>query len=187
MRTCSKNRGIFRAILAYILIFIFNFLSFFKPLDFFYYLIPFLLVFLPIVNRARINFSFSGSHFITGLGVSLAILLPYALIEIYTGKAFDAPTIRFIAIQLLGVAIPEEIFFRGYLQHTIGNNYKGILITSLLFSLAHLPVFFISNDIYPLLTFFPSIIIGFLYMKTVNIMPCIMFHFLSNILWAGFR
>lgn len=187
MRTCFENKRGYWAVSAYFVIFILNCISFYKPHSFFDYLIPLLLVLLPIASGARINFFFSRVHIIIGLGFSAAILLPYGLIEIYTGKTFEIHSIRFIAFQLFMVSIPEEVFFRGYLQQSIGNNYKGIFVTSILFSLAHLPVFLVHNDIYPLLSFFPSIIIGFLYMKTLNILPCVIFHFLSNILWAGFK
>lgn len=176
-----------KAILAYIVIFILNFVSFIAPQRFFDYLIPLLLVILPLFAGVRINFSLSGKDFLAGLIVSLAILLPYGLSQIYFGRIFVMPAIAIAAFQLLVISIPEEIFFRGFLQESIGNNKTGILITSLLFSLAHLPVFLFYNDIYALLTFFPSIVNGFLYMKTSNIMPCVMFHFLSNILWIGLR
>ncbi len=177
----------YKAVLAYILVFTLNCLSFFEPQKVLDYLIPALLVLLPIMAGSRINFIFSRSHIIAGLCVCLAVLLPYTLIEMYAERAFEMPNIKFIIFQLIAVAIPEEIFFRGFLQHSIGNNCKAVLVTSLLFSFAHLPVFVIYTDIYPLLTFFPSIVLGLIYMKTKNLLPCIMFHFLSNILWAGFR
>lgn len=174
--------------MAYTVIFILNCISFLiGAISFLDYLIPLFLVILPIAAGVRINFSLDKNHFMTGLYVSSAILLPYILSEVYGGRTFATPPIQILAYQLLVVSIPEEIFFRGFLQQSLGNNYKGILITSLLFSFAHLPVFLVNNDIYHLLTFFPSIALGFLYMKTNNIMPCIMFHLLSNILWEGFR
>jgi membrane protease YdiL (CAAX protease family) len=187
LRTQLQNKLIGTAVLAYILVFAVNFASFLAPQGFFDYLIPILLAALPMAAGVRLNFSFSGRHFIAGFFVSLGILFPYALIEFYAGSTFEMPSIKLLAFQFLAVSIPEEIFFRGFLQQSFGNNYKGILITSLLFSLAHLPIFLFYNNIYALLTFFPSIVMGLLYMKTENIMPCIMFHFLSNILWAGFR
>lgn len=182
-----QNNRAGKAVSAYIAIFILNCISFLAPQQFFDYLIPLLLVLLPVMAGARINFSFSGNHFVPGIFVSLIILLPYALLEIYLGRVFVIPSISMLVFQLLMVSIPEEVFFRGFLQESIGNNITGIVITSLLFSLAHLPIFLFYNDVYALLTFFPSIVIGFLYMKTANILPCIMFHFLSNFLWGGFR
>lgn len=173
--------------LAYILVFILNFISYYSEGQFFDYLIPFLLITLPIIARSAVNFSFSRAHFFIGLFVSLAFLLPYFLFENYLGRAFVFPAISMLAFQMLVVSIPEEIFFRGFIQESVGNNVKGILITSVMFSLAHLPVFLFDSNAFALLTFFPSVIIGFIYLKTANIMPCILFHFMSNIVWAGFR
>lgn len=96
---------------------------------------------------------------------------------------------------LLIVAIPEEIFFRGYLQSTMQRIYgqKRImkflsysnLMTSLLFAVGH---FFLKPRFDRLAVFFPSLLFGFLREKRENIYPSIMFHLLSNwmmylILW----
>lgn len=183
----ETNKRAAKAISAYIIVFILNFVSYYSEGQFFDYLIPFLLVFLPLIASSAISFSFSRVHFFTGLSVSLVFLLPYVLFEMYHGRAFVLPGISVMAFQLLAVSVPEEIFFRGFIQESIGNNVRGILITSMMFSLAHLPVFLFDNNSYALLTFFPSIVMGFIYMKTANIMPCIMFHFLSNIIWVGLR
>lgn len=182
-----KNKGTAKAILAYIIIFILNFASHYIERQFFNYLIPFLLIILPVIAGCAVKFRFSSAHFLAGLYVSLIFLFSFALFEIFRGGVFVFPSISMLAFQLLVVSVPEEIFFRGFVQESIGNNIKGILITSIMFSLAHLPVFLFDNNIYALLTFFPSIVIGFIYLKTANIMPCIIFHFLSNIIWSGFR
>jgi len=180
----SKMAG--KAVIAYIVLFIAIFASYFTAWQIFDYLIPFLLVILPAIAGGRISFSFSGRHFIAGAAFSLMIILPYFLFGIYHGRNFIFPDISMLAFQLLVVSIPEEIFFRGFIQEAVGNNLKGNLITSLLFSIAHLPNFLFNNDIYSLLTFFPSLIIGYIYMRTANIMPCIMFHFFANVVWVGF-
>lgn len=183
----GQNKRAAKAISAYFIVFILNFATYYSEWHFFDYLIPFLLVILPLIAGSAINFSFSRDHFFNGLSVSLVFLLPYVLFEMYHGRAFVFPGISLLAFQLLAVSVPEEIFFRGFIQENIGNNVKGILITSMMFSLAHLPVFLLDNNAYALLTFFPSIVIGYIYMKTTNIMPCIMFHFLSNSIWVGLR
>lgn len=182
-----KNKKAAKAILAYIIVFILNAASYYIEKQFFNYLIPFLLIILPIIAGCAVKLRFSGDDFLTGLCVALVFLFPFTLFEIFRGGVFIFPSISMLAFQLLVVSIPEEIFFRGFIQESIGNNIKGILITSMMFSLAHLPVFLFDNNIYALLTFFPSIVIGFIYLKTANIMPCIIFHFLSNITWAGFK
>ncbi len=181
-----KNKRVAKAILAYIIVFVLNFASHYIERQFFNYLIPFLLMMLPVITGCAVNLRFSRDNFLTGLYISLVFLFPFTLFEIARGGVFVFPSISVLTFQLLVVSIPEEIFFRGFVQESIGNDIKGILITSLMFSLAHLPVFLFDNNIYALLTFFPSIIMGFIYLKTANTMPCIIFHFLSNIIWGGF-
>ncbi|MEW6001325.1 MAG: CPBP family intramembrane glutamic endopeptidase [Nitrospirota bacterium] len=120
-----------------------------------------------------------------GLTVSFILLLPL-YIFLYLGREFSFPSFDFIVFQLLGVSLPEEVFFRGFLQDQFGNNIKGLFFVSIIFSIMHVPRFIFHGDIYSLLTFFPSLIMGFLYMKTSNVLPSIIFHFLSNIVFLGF-
>ncbi len=77
----------------------------------------------------------------------------------------------------LGVATAEEIFFRGYLLHVLGN-----VRTSLLFSLAHLVNFPTVNS---LLTFFPSLIFGAAYLRSGSILAPILLHFSANLFYAS--
>ena len=90
-----------------------------------------------------------------------------------------------VIFQLLGVSLPEEVYFRGFLQHKLGNTLKGVLVVSLLFSLVHLPQFILYGDRHSLLTFFPSLVMGFLYWRTSNVLPSVIFHFASNIMFLG--
>jgi membrane protease YdiL (CAAX protease family) len=99
---------------------------------------------------------------------------------------FSLPSVSLILIQLFGISLPEEVYFRGFLQERLGNAMSGLVIVSALFSLMHVPQFIFYGDIYPILTFFPSLVMGFLYMKTSNIVPSTIFHFSANILWLGF-
>ncbi len=175
------------AFLSYIIIVILNFASYYSESQLFDYLIPFLLIVLPLITGNTVRLSFSKEHFFIGLSISLIFILPYFLYEINHGRTFSFPSFSLLIFQLIVVSVPEEIFFRGFLQEKIGNNIKGILITSSMFSFAHFPSFIYYQDIYALLTFFPSLIMGIIYMKTKNIMPCIIFHFLANTIWVGFR
>ncbi len=90
-----------------------------------------------------------------------------------------------VIFQLLGVSLPEEVYFRGFLQERLGNTMKGVVVVSLLFALVHLPQFVIYRDPYALLTFFPSLVMGFLYCRTSNVLPSAIFHFASNIVFLG--
>jgi len=92
--------------------------------------------------------------------------------------------VDFILFHLFIVSLPEEIYFRGFLQEAIGNNIKGVIMVSILFSIIHLPKLIFDGDLSSALTFFPSIVMGYLYMKTSNILPSVIFHFSANILFS---
>jgi membrane protease YdiL (CAAX protease family) len=174
-----------KAAYAYTIIFLLNFLSYlFHPA--LSYLLPFLLVSLPLVSVGEINIKFSIRQTILGLIVSLATLIPFSLVAISLGKVFVFPPLSVLFYQLLGISFPEETFFRGFLQNSLGNNRYGIIITSILFTATHLPRFLFFSDWTALLTFFPSLLMGWLYMRTSNILPSIVFHFMANIVFIGF-
>lgn len=90
---------------------------------------------------------------------------------------------------LLLVAIPEEIFFRGYLQGQFSRVYTSKrfmgflspanLITSILFAIGH---FFTNPRIDRLAVFFPSILFGYVRDVRGNIYPSIILHWISNFL-----
>jgi uncharacterized protein len=98
--------------------------------------------------------------------------------------------------QLLLVALPEELFFRGYLQsrfnQILGKNWKflsaqigpGILVTAFLFAFAH---FMIKPSADRLLVFFPALLFGFLREKTDSLIAPILFHFACNLTFIIFQ
>lgn len=157
----------------------------FPSFRFFAYAIPLFLVAVPVVLRRRINLSFSMKDLIIGAGVSLIILAPVCA-WFLTRQAFRPLSLHVVAEQLFLVSFPEEVFFRGFLQDTLGNNLKGVVVVSLMFSLSHTPSLLFGGDIYALLTFFPSLVMGLLYMRTSNVLPSTVFHFLSNVVFLGF-
>ena len=118
-----------------------------------------------------------------GVIVSAAVLLPFWYFFSHPGRPFVLLPVRVVMFQLLGVSIPEEVYFRGFLQQRLGNTLKAVLVVSLLFSFMHLPQFIFYGDSSSLLTFFPSLVMGFLYWRTSNVMPSIIFHFSSNIVF----
>jgi len=125
-----------------------------------------------------------------GLALSLVILSVYLLI---VRKPFDLGkvSLSLLAVHLLLVAVPEEVFFRGYLQEKIGNNLKGILIVSLLFAMGHIITRCLfggcgaSGYAQALLTFFPSIVMGYLYLISGTLWANILFHFLANVVYVA--
>lgn len=96
--------------------------------------------------------------------------------------------------QVFGVAFPEEVFFRGYLQSALDRAWPprrkllgaplgpSLLVASAIFALGHL-----STDPHPsrLAVFFPSLVFGILRARTGGVGASIAFHALCN-LFASF-
>jgi len=154
------------------------------------YSLPFsavLLIFLAVVffkGRPGLNFSLKG--ILLGFGASAFFLIPYVFIAGDFNIKSLSPT--FFLYQMFYVAIPEELFFRGYLQRTAEEVFKSptlsVILVSLLFALAHLLA---GRGIYSLLTFFPSLVMGTLFAITRSVVPGIMFHFFANVAEAAYR
>ncbi len=147
-----------------------------------------------------------------GLGVSAAILplfallfgcfylllpeLPEWLVRLlpYRGVGGAAPRLPegfhlWILDQFLVVALPEELFYRGYMQGRLrqlwpqGRRFMGATLgaafwsTQALFALGHLA----DPRPFRLAVFFPSIIFGLLRERSGTIVPSTIFHALSNL------
>lgn len=101
---------------------------------------------------------------------------------------------RMTLIQLLVVALPEEYFFRGYLQtriqtlwpsriHWHGIEFgNAIWIAALLFSIGHLMM---DLDFLRLAVFFPALLFGWLRQETQSIFAGVLFHASSNLVSDG--
>lgn len=86
-----------------------------------------------------------------------------------------------ILIELLLIALPEEFFFRGFIQTKLSqvqSKTVAIVSTSLLFAMTHLITL---HQIQSLLVFFPSLLFGWLRFKTNSLMASILFHASCNI------
>lgn len=146
----------------------------------YYSALPAAMLIFPIIAGYRVKIRFSLRDTALGLIVSGLILFPYYLIS---GGQAGAITVYSIVFQLLSVAFPEEFFFRGFLQDSIGRTFSAVLLVSLMFSLAHMPKAIFFGDWISLLSFFPSLIMGWLYMRTNNIIPGAVFHLLANLVY----
>jgi len=134
---------------------------------------------------------------LVGLAVSIVLLLLYVAVLVgygmYKGLSLELNFLSysFVLTQLLLVALPEEVFFRGYLQYKLGNNIKGIVIVSLLFALGHFVTLCIGGGYniavcsQAVLTFFPSLVMGYLYFRTKTLWASILFHFLANVVYIA--
>jgi membrane protease YdiL (CAAX protease family) len=92
--------------------------------------------------------------------------------------------------QILVVALPEELFFRGYLMSRLEERWPSrrrlwgasvgwpLLISSLLFGLGHFLV-----DFQParLAVFFPALVFGWMRQRTGSLAPAALFHALCNL------
>jgi len=98
--------------------------------------------------------------------------------------------------QLLLVSLPEEWFFRGYLQGRLNQFWSkswkflgaeigpGLLLSALLFALAH---FSIRQTPDRFLVFFPALVFGWLREKTNSLLAPVLFHFISNLTFIIFQ
>jgi membrane protease YdiL (CAAX protease family) len=96
-----------------------------------------------------------------------------------------------VLVQLFMVALPEELFYRGFLQPRLdalfcrrwkvlnGDVGPATLVTSALFAIGHLVTI---PSAHRLAVFFPSLLFGWLYTRTGSIWPGVLVHALSNVL-----
>ncbi len=154
--------------------------------------VPFLL------DRSTTNvLRFEPRGLLRGTGISLAVLFGYLaclyLLSSHLGKTvkFTEPTALFVFTHLVAIAFPEEFFFRGYIQRTLGGGWSAIIAASMLFALAHLLVICVFTGGgacgQNALTFFPSLVMGYLYMRTGTIWSSVFFHFAANTVYLSFR
>jgi membrane protease YdiL (CAAX protease family) len=81
---------------------------------------------------------------------------------------------------LLLVALPEEVFFRGYLYDAFEEaGWEPVLPTALLFAAGHV---LIAPSAFRALTFFPGILLGLGRKASGNVYVPVLAHFLFNVL-----
>lgn len=126
------------------------------------------------------------------LPIILVSILGMALLSWYWGLVGWAPKLPAILVpwmlcNLFFVTIPEEAFFRGFLQREIyewfgktkGASLLAVIVTSLFFTLLH--VNFAPSFSFLGLIFLASMIYGALYQTTKAIESSILCHFLFNL------
>jgi membrane protease YdiL (CAAX protease family) len=84
--------------------------------------------------------------------------------------------------ELVVVALPEEFFFRGYVQGRLAEVWSSrvgpVVVASALFALCHLAV---QGSPATLAVFFPGLVFGLLRARTGSIVPGALFHALCNL------
>jgi CAAX protease family protein len=151
------------------------------------HVLPLLLIAIPFAARHDFPLRLNICHAALGLGITAGILVLTVAALVAAGKRLGVPSVELVLTQLLLVALPEEAFFRGYLQHSFGGGSRSVMLGSVLFWGAHLPAYLVTGDASALLVFFPSLVMGWLYDRTGNILPGIIFHGCANTLWLSIR
>jgi membrane protease YdiL (CAAX protease family) len=112
----------------------------------------------------------------------------------FTSERLAFFDLNLVLVQVIAIALPEEYFFRGFVQPTL-NRHMGrikiaglnlhiswaIIAASALFALVHLVVI---PAPFRLAVFFPGIIFGLLYERSKSLTPSILFHAGSNLFLA---
>lgn len=129
--------------------------------------------------------------------VTSALLFPLFLIgnhfyqQLLLGRTFSwqlpSNLLSLCFTQLFLIALPEEFFFRGWLQTLLSRRLastRAILLGSLLFAAAHS---LIALQWWHFAIFFPGCVFGWLREKTGAVTAPILFHTVSNLLaaWIG--
>lgn len=98
--------------------------------------------------------------------------------------------VELAAIQLVVVALPEELFFRGFLLHLLERAWPptrrflgggvgwALVVSAVLFALIHVPK---HGDPRTLATFFPGLLFGWLRSATGSILAPVLAHAASNV------
>jgi len=117
-----------------------------------------------------------------------ALLAPYALPPAFRPRLPEGFLLQ-IPVQLLVVALPEELFYRGWMQRAFkqapGRAVRvlgadlgpGFLATQALFALGHLATL----QPWRLGTFFPGLLFGWLRERTGSLAAPVILHALSNL------
>ena len=103
--------------------------------------------------------------------------LPFPLFPPSRG-AHGPPLVTFVFRQAFLVALPEEVFFRGYLYDVFEERgWEPVTITSLLFAAGHLVI---DASAYRALTFFPALLFGWGRKKSGNIYVPVFLHRITS-------
>jgi membrane protease YdiL (CAAX protease family) len=118
-----------------------------------------------------------------GAGGALVYLLvsslPFPLFPPSRG-AHGPPLGTFVFRQAILVALPEEVFFRGYLYDVFEERgWEPVTVTSLLFAAGHLVI---HASAYRALTFFPALLLGWGRKKSGNLYVPVFLHLLFNLI-----
>ncbi len=127
---------------------------------------------------------------IWGVSVSALILPVYCAACYWLNGSFNPKiNVSYALAYLIFASIPEEVFFRGFMYASMENEAivwkltKANLITSFLFALAHVLIYY---NPAMFRTFFPALVFGFIYERSGSLIAPIIFHWLSDVIYMLF-
>ena len=127
-------------------------------------------------KRSAVHFLALGT--VGALAFLLFSLSPFSPFPAFHGAG--TPSLGAIVIrQAFLVALPEEVFFRGYLYDAFEEKgWEPITASSLLFAAGHL---IIHASLFRALTFFPALLFGWSRKRSGNIYVPVLLHLLFNL------
>ena len=149
-------------------------------------------LYVPLIKDVR-KFSIVLVQSLLWMIITCTVLISLALY--FNFIAYDpkipAITLMWLILNLFFIAIPEEGFYRGFLQREITkdlNNYaSGFLAITVVALLAGLgELFFVQNITYASLVFVANFLYGTIFFITGSIESAIIVHFLTNCTWFFF-
>jgi membrane protease YdiL (CAAX protease family) len=173
---------------------------------FFFWLIPFMITInvekkkledLGIVFRSE-NKSTYFLYTILGFALLTCFLVLEHYVRIKLGEApeaifvYNEDLLGALVLQIVGIGLPEEIFFRSYLFSRLDvwlGMEKGLIISSILFGFGHFASrlylygygYLYSAVAIGLQTFIAGIVLGYLLFKTESVIPSALCHILLNV------
>jgi len=164
---------------------------------------------LALRRRKPMDFGFARDRVIGSLvllGRTCVAVFPVAFGALWMLNSFDirlpVPPVSpveggwfgWLFYQFMYVALAEEVFFRGYLQRNIlrlvrpstggfgiGKDWASIAISAAIFAIAHAIV---RGEIVWLMTFWPGLVLGWLFIRTRALLAPILFHGLANVCYV---
>ncbi len=138
-----------------------------------------LLLFLPLLDKPLLDKNrqcYCLRQFKYQLSIWLAVGFCFLLLlSLNSHYLFAAISIVFLT------ALPEEWFFRAYFMQRLqgGYNHRWLanIVTSLLFTLLHIPL----QGAEGLLVFLPSLLFGYIYQRSRNLILVVLIHALANL------
>ena len=201
-RCLWRPLGVYAAVSAFVLLIQG---TYFYPqflVSFLFLYLPFLLIRMESKSSRSFGLDFRDWRFsdlVLALKVSGTVLLPYVLFHmllfrerIQAASLSPDKIVALVLAEIFLVGLPEEVFFRGYLQthleiiFTKRFRFRGVvfglamILTAVLFTLSH---FLLTKQFFSLAVFFPAMIFGWLKERTGRVLAPAIFHAFANVVY----